>query len=122
MPWYHYVSFALAGLFLSNAVPHHVAGVMGRPFQSPFAKPPGEGFSSSTVNVLWGGFNLLVGYLLLFQVGAFDPRNVVHVAVVAVPAFALAVGASRGFGRYNGGNDPVTAEEAQRRLLRTKGP
>ena len=29
-------------------------GVMGRPFQSPFAKPPGQGLSSSTVNVLWG--------------------------------------------------------------------
>ena len=31
------------------------SGLMGRPVQCPFAKPPGEGLSSSTVNVLWGG-------------------------------------------------------------------
>jgi len=41
----------------------------GRPFQSPFAKPPGEGLSSSTVNVLWGSFNIVVGYELIFHVG-----------------------------------------------------
>jgi hypothetical protein len=32
--------------FLTNAVPHFVSGVMGYPFQSPFANPPGEGLSS----------------------------------------------------------------------------
>ena len=41
----------------------------GRPFQSPFAKPRGQGLSSSTVNVLWGLFNIIIGYLLVCRVG-----------------------------------------------------
>ena len=52
MNWHHLVSYFFGGVFLANAVPHLVSGMMGRPFQSPFAKPPGQGFSSSTVNVL----------------------------------------------------------------------
>jgi hypothetical protein len=39
----HYLSYFFGGVFLTNAVPHFVSGVMGRPFQSPFAKPPGQG-------------------------------------------------------------------------------
>jgi hypothetical protein len=53
MRWNHYVAYFFGGAFLANAIPHFVAGVMGHPFQSPFAHPPGEGLSSSTVNVLW---------------------------------------------------------------------
>jgi len=59
----HLVSHFFGGAFLTNAVPHFVSGVMGEPFQSPFAKPPGQGLSSSTVNVLWGFFNIVVGTL-----------------------------------------------------------
>jgi hypothetical protein len=54
MNWLHAVSYFFGGLFLANAVPHYVSGVMGKPFQSPFAKPPGKGLSSSTLNVVWG--------------------------------------------------------------------
>jgi hypothetical protein len=54
MEWTHHASYFLGGVFFANAVPHFVSGVMGRPFQSPFAKPPGRGLSSSKVNVLWG--------------------------------------------------------------------
>lgn len=61
MEWLHYLAYFGGGAFLTNAIPHFVSGVMGRPFQSPFAKPPGEGLSSSTVNVLWGAFNLAGG-------------------------------------------------------------
>ena len=50
MRWYHYVAYFFGGAFLANAVPHFVNGVSGRPFQSPFASPPGEGLSSSTVS------------------------------------------------------------------------
>jgi hypothetical protein len=57
MSWLHDTSYFFAGAFLTNAVPHLVSGVMGRPFQTPFAKPRGEGPSSSTVNVLRGFFN-----------------------------------------------------------------
>ena len=115
MPWYHYVSYVFGGLFLANAVPHWVSGVMGRPFQSPFAKPPGEGLSSSTVNVLWGGANLLVGYVLVFHVGAFDVRNVVDVSAVFVPAFGLSVMCARMFGRFHGGNEPLAQQQNPRR-------
>ncbi len=58
MMWLHDLAYFFGGVFLANAVPHYVSGMMGRPFQSPFAKPPGKGLSSSTVNVLWGFANL----------------------------------------------------------------
>lgn len=107
MPWYVYVSYVFGGIFMANAVPHWVAGVMGRPFQSPFAKPPGEGLSTSAVNVLWGGFNLIAGYLLLFRVGDFDIRNTAHILPAAAPAFLFTYAMSKRFGRFNGGNNPV---------------
>ena len=34
----HLVSYFFGGMFLANAVPHFVSGMMGQPFQSPFAK------------------------------------------------------------------------------------
>src|SRR5580700_7756764 len=74
MPWHILLSYFFGGAFLANAIPHFVSGLMGRPFQSPFAKPPGQGFSSSTVNVLWGSFNAVVGYLLVVRVGSFELR------------------------------------------------
>ena len=107
MSFYHYVAFFFGGVFFTNAVPHFVGGMMGRPFQSPFAKPPGVGLSSSTVNVLWGALNIAVAYVLLCQVGAFDLRNVSHVGVVAVAVVARSMLAARHFGRFHGGNDPT---------------
>ena len=71
MPWYHVVSYFFGGAFLANAIPHLVSGMMGRAFQSPFATPPGQGLSSSTVNVLWGAANVAAGYWLIGQVGNF---------------------------------------------------
>jgi hypothetical protein len=109
MVWLHYVSYFFGGLFLANAIPHCVAGVMGHPFQSPFAKPPGEGLSSSTVNVVWGGFNVLVGYVLVFQVGEFDLRNLGHVGVAGVAALVMSLLLARAFGRFHGGNDPLSS-------------
>ena len=73
--WIDYLAYFVGGVVLTNAIPHFVSGLMGRAFQTPFAKPPGKGLSSSTVNVLWGGFNLALGYLLILRVGTFDPRR-----------------------------------------------
>src|SRR5271155_2948716 len=73
--WLHEFAYLWGGAFLVNAAPHLVSGLMGRPFQSPFAKPPGQGLSSSTVNVLWGAFNLAVGYMLVCHAGDFDLRS-----------------------------------------------
>ncbi len=106
MPWHYLVSYFFGGAFLANAVPHLVSGMMGRPFQSPFAKPRGEGFSSSTVNALWGFFNLAIGYLLVCRVGDFDLRDGADVAALAVGIFLMALFAARHFGRFNGGNAP----------------
>jgi hypothetical protein len=100
------VSYFFGGASLANAVPHLVSGMMGRPFQSPFAKPSGQGLSSSTVNALWGFFNLSVGYWLVCRVGTFDLRDTPDVAAAGLGIFALTLFAARHFGRFNGGNPP----------------
>ncbi len=102
MPWHHVVAYFFGGAFLANFVPHYVAGVSGRSFPSPFAKPPFRGLSSPRVNVLWGLLNLTVAYALLVVVGSFELRHVVHIAVAAA-GFALAsLGLARSLGRLHG--------------------
>jgi hypothetical protein len=66
------IAYFVAGLFLANGVPHFVYGISGRRFQSPFASPPGVGESRPMVNVLWGLFNFIVGYVLVNQIGSFE--------------------------------------------------
>jgi len=100
------LAYFFGGAFLSNAVPHLVSGMMGRPFQTPFATPPGEGLSSSTVNVLWGFLNLAVGYGLVCRIGAFDPKDTGDVAALGLGVLLLALFGARHFGRFNGGNAP----------------
>jgi hypothetical protein len=106
MPWYHYIAYFFGGAFLANALPHLGNGISGRPFQSPFAKPPGEGLSSSTVNVLWGFFNLAVAYLLICRVGLFSLQNTVQVLTVAAAFLIMSLMLARAFGRFHGGNKP----------------
>jgi hypothetical protein len=76
---------------------------MGHPFQSPFASPPGQGLSSATVNVLWGAFNLIMGYLLVCRVGTFKLRQTEHVMVAGLGALLMALILSRAFGLFYGG-------------------
>jgi hypothetical protein len=104
MNWLHLLSYFFGGVFLANAVPHFVSGTMGRPFQSPFAKPPGKGLSSSTVNVCWGIFNAVVGYLLVCRVGDFDLKSTFDMAATGLGALLISLHAARGFGRFHGGN------------------
>jgi hypothetical protein len=106
MNWLGLVSYFFGGAFFANAVPHFAAGSMGRAFQSPFAKPPGQGLSSSTVNVCWGLFNAVVGYLLICRVGNFDLRSTVDVGVSGLGALLMSVQLARHFGRFHGGNQP----------------
>jgi hypothetical protein len=106
MTWLHFASYFFGGIFLANFVPHFVSGMMGRPFQTPFAKPPGEGLSSSTVNVLWGFFNAAAGYLLVVRVGNFDPRSISDVLALAVGALLISLQMARHFGKFHGGNAP----------------
>ena len=113
MSWLHLASYFLGGAFLTNAVPHIVSGVMGRPFQSPFAKPRGQGLSSSTINVLWGFFNLAVGYVLTCRVGDFDVHSTEHVAASGLGGLLMALLTARMFGRFNGGNFPAASREVR---------
>jgi hypothetical protein len=114
MEWLHYVSYFFGGAFLANAIPHFVNGISGRPFQSPFAKPPGEGLSSSTVNVVWGTFNAVVGYLLIFHVGSFELRSLKDTGVAGLGALVMAFMLARAFGRFHGGNEPARVEREMR--------
>jgi hypothetical protein len=106
MEWLSLVSYFFGGAFLTNAVPHLVSGVMGKPFQSPFAKPPGQGLSSSTVNVLWGFFNIVVGYVLVCRIGDFGLRTTGDVLACGAGALLIALFSARHFGRLHGGNQP----------------
>ena len=103
MHWLDYVGYFGGGLFFANSIPHQVSGVSGRAFQSPFAHPPGKGLSSSTVNVLWGMFNLLVAYLLIFRVGSFNVRNTLDALLVGAGMLVMSVMAARTFGKLHGG-------------------
>jgi len=107
MNWLHLVSYFLGGMFLANAIPHYVSGMMGRPFQTSFAKPPGEGLSSSTVNVLWGFLNVVIGYLLVVGVGNFNLRSVSDFMAFAAGAVLISVSLARHFGKFHRGNTPA---------------
>ena len=55
------------------------------------------------VNVLWGAFNLAVGYWLVCRVGTFDLRRTRHVLVAGAGALLMAVMLAHAFGRFYGG-------------------
>lgn len=103
MRWYHYVAYFFGGAFLANTLPHLGNGISGYAFQSPFASPPGVGLSSSTVNVLWGLFNLAVAYLLICRVGNFNLRKNSHVLPLGGGILLMSLMAAHAFGRFHGG-------------------
>jgi hypothetical protein len=98
MSWYHYIAVFFAGMFLANAVPHFVQGVSGERFPTPFSKPPGEGLSSPTVNVVWALFNVGVGYLL-FRVGRVWGGGDLALGVFFVGMVAISVMLSVNFAK-----------------------
>jgi hypothetical protein len=106
MNWLWLLSYFFAGAFAANSIPHFVSGSMGRPFQTPFAKPSGEGLSSSTVNVVWGFFNAVVAYLFLAHVGDFDPRATSHILAFGLGGLIITLFSARHFGKFHGGNTP----------------
>lgn len=81
MNWYNYVACFFAGAFLANVVPHFFHGISGDRFPTPFARPPGRGLSSPTVNVIWAWVNLVLGYFL-FRAGKVSSDNYVTLLVL----------------------------------------
>lgn len=109
MPSLDLVSYFFGGAFFTNAIPHFVSGVTGRAFQSPFAKPHGKGLSSSTINVLWGFFNLVVVYVLVRRTGDFDWKITSHAAAFGLGVLLLGLISARLFGRFHGGDKSTPA-------------
>ena len=107
MNWANYISYFFGGVFLANAIPHIVSGIMGRAFQSPFAKPPGQkGFRHRPSNSVRGFFNLAWLISLFSTLETFGLHS-------TADALALGTGLSfngllnaRHFGRFHGGNSP----------------
>lgn len=102
--WGWEIAYFFGGVFLANALPHYIAGLMGRAMQSPFAKPRGEGYSTSLTNVLWGFANLIAAYVLLVRIGDFDIHNLAHVGAAALGMFLISIQLALHFGKFNGGN------------------
>lgn len=94
----HFAHF-VAALFLTNGIPHFFQGISGNWFQSPFAKPPGIGESSPQVNVLWGSFNFVCGYFLMFHFGNFQWGKNTDTYLVIIGALLTALTLSWHFGR-----------------------
>jgi hypothetical protein len=102
----HLLSYFFGGVLWANCIPHFVSGATGHPFQTPFAKPPGEGLSSSFVNVLWSFLNAGLAYLLTMRVGNFNPRSTSDVLALSLGALLISLFSARHFGRSHGGNSP----------------
>jgi hypothetical protein len=85
-----WIACFFAGAFFANVVPHFVHGVSGDGFPTPFAKPPGKGLSSPTVNVVWALVNLVIGYVL-FCVGGVASGGWPALAVFFAGISALSV-------------------------------
>jgi len=93
------IAWFFGGAFLVNAIPHSVCGVCGRPFPSPFAKPPGRGNSPPLVNVLWGFANVVVGYGLIFHVGGFNLQTLPNALVLGCGMLVMALFLAAHFGK-----------------------
>ncbi len=98
-----YLAHFFAAAFLVNGVPHFVQGISGNSFQTPFAKPPGIGESSAIVNVLWGSFNFVFGYLLLVGAGEYSVGLNIDTLITGAGALLMALGLSWHFQRVRGG-------------------
>jgi hypothetical protein len=59
------------------------------------------------VNVVWGFFNLVVGYLLVAFIGSFDPRAASHILALGLGALLMSIGHAHHFGQFHGGNTPT---------------
>lgn len=94
-----FLAYFAAGMFVANGVPHFINGISGRRFQSPFASPPGRGESSPQANVIWGGVNFVIGYLLIFIQGKFNIGLTYDALAFGLGAILMAITLAWYFGR-----------------------
>jgi hypothetical protein len=106
MSWADAASYFFGGVFLANFAPHFIAGISGRRFYSPFAKPPFRGLSSPTVNILWALFNLAVSYALLAVTASFEPQRAPQFAIAAAGFGLASIGIARSIGRAQAAGAP----------------
>ena len=69
-------------------------------------KPKLPGFHFAIV--LWGFANFVVAYFLIARVGEFDVRAIDNIAASGLGVLVMGLVAARAFGRFHGGNTPVT--------------
>ncbi len=93
MEWYQYLACFFSGAFFANVVPHFVKGICGDKFPTPFAKPPGQGLSSPTVNIVWALFNIIIGFLL-FKRSGITADNTLSLIIFFAGIVLLSVGLS----------------------------
>jgi hypothetical protein len=86
------VALFFGGVFLANFVPHFAAGVSGRRFPTPFAKPAFRGLSPPPVNVLYALLNLAVAYALIVVVARFELQRLPDALVFAAGLGLAAMG------------------------------
>ncbi|MDY7040835.1 MAG: hypothetical protein SVX38_08220 [Chloroflexota bacterium] len=86
MNWLALVGYFVTGSFLANGVPHFVKGITGEMHQTPFGRP-----SSAVVNVIWGSFNFVVGYLLLTWLERSAVSSTARAIALGVGGFVLAL-------------------------------
>jgi len=102
MTWPGTIACFFAGALLANVVPHFVHGISGDRFPTPFAKPPGKGLSSPTVNVLWALANLAAGGMLLRAGRAADGGMPALLACFAGVALLAIFSSVRFAGKHSG--------------------
>ncbi|MGN6121614.1 MAG: hypothetical protein ACTHOJ_01530 [Sphingomonas oligoaromativorans] len=96
-----YLGLLFAGMLLSNALPHLLAGLQGERFYTPWARPCGNGMSSPLENVLWGSANLLLSAFLIDRI---FPKNIPHgLPILAVGFVGTGIGLALLFGRRKAG-------------------
>lgn len=110
MSWPSAVACFFGGAFLANFFLHLIAGLSGRPFPTPFARPPFRGPSPPVVNVVYALFNVAVAYALLVTAGDFDLRQVGHVAITGAGFGLAAVGMARSVVRLQGRGPRATGQ------------
>lgn len=103
MDWSHDLACFFSGVFACNGLPHFVAGVMGRRFQTPFARPPGKGLSSPAANVVWGFFNFVVAYELLRGAGELSLASGFQMLIFGSGVLLMGLVHGYSFGRFNDG-------------------